>query len=144
MYLRSDKSFVAKQLAAAGYATEQSGKVISAVIKALDSQDILVPDDNDQLEDWLEKALALFRSQVIFTEDTREWEDFVLGDDGAGRRDTVRVKPGAYTGLAGTKHNGRVGHIVGMQGRKYSIIYEDDPTHTGFLHEHTVLQKLVK
>jgi hypothetical protein len=144
MYLRSDKAFVSKQLGAAGHVGEQSGKVISAVIKALDAQDIILPDDNDQLEDWLEKALALFRGQVIFTEDPREWEDFVLGDEGAGRRDIVRVKPGGYTGAAGTKHNGRVGHIVGMQGRRYSIIYEDDPTNTGYLHEHTVLQKLVK
>lgn len=139
----SDKNFVRGQIAASVYAGTTISVLIKSVVEALDRLEIEHTDD-DKIEQWVADAVSLFRGQPIVIEDEREWVGFNLGE--VSIRETVRVRPDAYTGAAAIKHNGRVGTVIGTQGRKFSVRYEDktkapfDPV----LHEHTALQKLVK
>lgn len=139
----SDKNFVREQIAASEYAGTTVSVLIKSVIDALDKLEV-DHSDNDKIEGWLKDAVSLYRSQPIVSGDDRQWEDFQFGD--VFIRETVRVRPDAYSGCAATKHNGRVGRVLGTSGYRYSIVYEDKselpagPT----LHEHTVLQRLVK
>jgi hypothetical protein len=109
----------------------------------LDGFDLESKDDSN-LEQWVADAIALFRGQPIVIEDEREWADFLLGD--VAIRSTVRVRPDAYSGGAARRHNGRVGKVIGVQGRKFSVSYEDksQPPFDPVFHEFTMLQKLVK
>lgn len=139
----SDKNFVRDQISASEYAGSRASVLIKSVIEALDKFDVEKQDD-ENLEQWMADAISLFRSQPIVAEDDRQWADFLLGD--VAIRDTVRVRPDAYSGGAARRHNGRVGKVVGTQGRKFSVSYEDksQPPIDPVLHEFTLLQRLVK
>lgn len=69
------------------------------------------------------------------------WTDYQLGVTAPG--DTVRVRRDAYNG-SGTKHNGLVGHIVGIRGGRVSVQYLGRNDGVGHSHHPDFLEVLVK
>lgn len=142
MTIRSNKKFVAEQLALAGYVGTDEGFLISSVITALDKSDI---DDSliGEVESLLLQALDLFNGHRIAEDDPTQsdtsWTDAKLGD--ISIRDRVRVKLDAYESDNGILHNGRQGKIIGFHGYRVSVLYDGDDTPR--LHFVSVLEKLL-
>lgn len=140
MVIRTDKDWLAIQVAKAGIAGTPAGMLVHKVINALESADI-EEKNADMIDDLVTLAVSLFKGRPILVDDGRQWTDYYLGDVNRGA--TVRVKPDAYLGSAGAKHNGKVGRLIGVHGYTATIVYEGQSADTATNHRADRLQKLV-
>lgn len=139
MYIRTDPDWVADQLARTGHAGTPGGRLVSELIQTLESNDIK-QDQIDTVDDLVALALNLFKGHPVVLDSDEKWVDAVLGD--VQKRDRVRVKPDAYLGTNGAKHNGKTGYITGIRTGKVTVIYDGGNAESAVLHEMNALQKL--
>lgn len=99
-------------------------------------------------EDELEEVLTLFKDialgHAIAAEQGPEvWRDTFRGD--LVVRDIVRVKSDAFSGVAGTRHNGRVGVVIAIRNGDIIVRTTDDPEDVldGVRYPPDLLQKLI-
>lgn len=135
----TDYTNVSEQLEVIGYAADsQIHKSVVCLFETLDAQSLKDKSTRDIVS-------AVFSTLAKSTEErpTRlsEWTEFRVGETIPG--DTVRVRRDAYSG-SGAKHNGLVGHIVGIRGGRVSVQYLGRSDGTGHSHHPDFLEVLVK
>lgn len=135
----TDYTNVSEQLEVIGYKPESPvHKAVVSLFETLDAQSIKDTNTRDVVA-------SVFSTLAKSGEDrpTRlsEWTEFRVGETIPG--DTVRVRRDAYSG-SGAKHNGLVGHIVGIRGGRVSVQYLGRSDGTGHSHHPDFLEVLVK
>lgn len=94
------------------------------------------------IEDFLKLFTELAQHHVIAPEAPEA--TWVLGKPGALTvRDVVRVRPDAYTGPAGTTHNGKVGVIVAIRSGDIHVHYDDATGANTVRHSPYALEKRI-
>lgn len=135
----TDWGWVSRELAAA-----KTGTIVNdAVVKLLESLRKLELRDDEE-RDALDKLQKLAAGHSIAEVPKDEkWGPVIPGDYKI--RDTVRVKPSAYEGEMGTRHNGKRGRVVAARNGFVLVVYEGQ-MNADIQHRHRPenLQKLLK
>lgn len=124
--MRVDWAWVDEQLAAVGYTGTGRTRVID-VLTVLESGEYR-SSEREEVIKILDMAKNLFLGTAI-----AEPEPDILEGTWAQaergyivKKDVVRVKPEAYVGEAGVRHNGKVGRVTAVKGDHVYVIYEGE------------------
>lgn len=135
-----DWDWTRDQLKHSDYADTDEGVFVLTVLEALEKREYPV-EQIDEIDKILTYAGTLFKGQPVAIETEDEnWVDLRGGD--LVVRDTVRIKPDAYTGQAGRTNNGKRGRVTAMRNGKISVLLDGDPVEQARGHDITALQKL--
>lgn len=115
----------------AGYSPDSEVyKAVSDIIVALGQHDLL-PDEKETVLDLVSR---LGRQDLLgfpgYTED--DWGDFDYGNARPGHY--VRVRPDTYDSPTGKVHNGLVGVVVRISGRRCTVRYLANPESSPMTH----------
>lgn len=136
----TDYEWLDKRLTELGYTDSSITRAVKELSYVLDGED-LSKEDRKTVTDLLSSVIddRLYMSDAP-TES--KWVPYEIGETNLG--DTIRVKKDAYEGSVGEKHNGKVGHIVGIRGGKARVQYLSRDDGVGHAHLPDSLEVLDK
>jgi hypothetical protein len=142
-----DPEWVADQLDAAGYDGRSAEKQqIRTSVESLIREFNRQPHNASNKLKVLELFSKLAQQQELVGRNVQNpnarWREFNLGEVTPGS--TVRVRDDAYSGDAGTRHNGMVGRLVAARGGDAIVQYHNSTDGAGHRHAPRSLEVLVK
>ena len=142
-----DPEWVADQLNAAGYdgrsgEKQQVRNSVESLVREFNRQQHTAPNKLKVLELFYKLAQQQELVGRNVQSPNARWREFNLGDVNPGA--TVRVRDDAYSGDAGTRHNGMVGRLVAARGGDAIVQYHNSTDGAGHRHLPSRLEVLVK
>lgn len=136
--MRADMDWVEEQLKAVGYTGIGAARVKELVATLSDSD--FTQNEKKEVEKVLDMAKNLFFGiPVDQSGDDSDWTQAERGY--INRKDAVKVKSDAYLGRSGVRHNGKTGHVVGINGDNITVIYDEETADDAVIHKLSYLLK---